>query len=66
MASSTLFWSVGIGFFLGFVFGVGCALAVMYSIYMGGYRAAIRESQLPEPPERYREALSKITGEASH
>jgi hypothetical protein len=65
MASSTLFWSVGIGFFLGFAFGVGCALAVMYSIYMGGYRAAIRESRLPEPPERYRKALSKIEGETS-
>jgi hypothetical protein len=64
MPSSNLFWSVGIGFFLGFAFGVGCALAVMYSIFMGGYRAAIRESQHADPPERYREALSKITNEA--
>ncbi len=48
-----------IGFFFGFVFGVGCALAVMYSIYMGGYRAAIRDSRLPTPPERYRNALKK-------
>jgi hypothetical protein len=64
MASSTLFWSVGIGFFLGFAFGVGCALAVMYSIYMGGYRAAIRESQMAELPERYRKELGKHTTEA--
>jgi hypothetical protein len=49
-----------IGFLLGFGFGVGCALAVMYSIYMGGYRAAIRESQLPDPPDRYRQALKKL------
>jgi hypothetical protein len=62
MASSTLFWSVGIGFFLGFAFGVGCALAVMYSIFMGGYRAAVRESQMADPPARYRETLSKIAG----
>jgi hypothetical protein len=48
-----------IGFFFGFGFGVGCALAVMYSIYMGGYRAAVRESQLPVPPERYTRALEK-------
>jgi hypothetical protein len=48
-----------IGFFIGFAFGVGCALAVMYSIYMGGYRAAIRDSQLPTPPERYTKALNK-------
>ena len=45
-------WSASIGFFLGFAFGVGCALAVMYSIYMGGYRAAVRDSKLPEAPER--------------
>jgi hypothetical protein len=48
-----------IGFFLGFAFGVGCALAVMYSIYMGGYRAAVRDSQLADPPERYVQALKK-------
>ena len=54
------YWTASIGFFLGFAFGVGCALAVMYSIYMGGYRAAIRDSQLPNPPESYRKALQKI------
>ena len=49
-----------IGVFLGFAFGVGCALAVMYSIYSGGYRAAVRDSLLPEIPERYRKALDKL------
>ena len=57
----TFFWPAIIGFFFGFAFGVGCALAVMYSIYMGGYRAAIRDSQLPTPPDRYRQALEKIS-----
>jgi hypothetical protein len=52
--------SVCIGFFLGFVFGVGCALAVMYSIYMGGYRAAVRDTTLPTPPERLTRALAKL------
>ena len=47
-----------VGFFLGFAFGVGCALAVMYSIYMGGYRAAVRDSRLPVPPQRYTRALA--------
>ncbi|QNI36288.1 hypothetical protein [Edaphobacter albus] len=60
MSTTTLFWSGGIGFFIGFFFGIGCALAVMYSIYMGGYRAAIRESRLAEPPERYRATLKKL------
>ena len=55
----TLYSGALIGFFLGFAFGVGCALAVMYSIYMGGYRAAVRESQLPTPPERYLQSLNK-------
>jgi hypothetical protein len=47
-----------IGFFLGFVFGVGCALAVMYSIYMGGYRAAVRDFKLPQAPERLVKAMA--------
>jgi hypothetical protein len=49
-----------IGFFLGFAFGVGCALAVMYSIYMGGYRAAVKDASLAELPERLRLARSKL------
>jgi hypothetical protein len=49
-----------IGFFLGFAFGVGCALAVMYAIYMGGYRAAVRETQAAEPTTRLRETLAKL------
>ncbi len=40
-----------IGFFLGFGFGVGCALAVMYSIYMGGYKKAVSEAA--EPSARF-------------
>ena len=56
----TFYWPAIIGFFFGFAFGVGCALAVMYSIYMGGYRAAIRDSQLPTPPDRYRQILAKL------
>ncbi len=53
--------SAALGFFLGFAFGVGCALAVMYSIYMGGYRAAVKDSMLPDPPERFRSALRKAS-----
>jgi hypothetical protein len=56
----SIYLPAAMGFFFGFVFGVGCALAVMYSIYMGGYRAAIRDSQLPTPPERYIAAMKKI------
>jgi hypothetical protein len=55
---------VAIGFFLGFAFGVGCALAVMYSIYLGGYRAAIRDEQMPTPPERLLKARAKALSAA--
>jgi len=60
---STFYGSI-IGFFLGFAFGVGCALAVMYSIYLGGYRAAIRDAQLPIPPERLLKARAKALASA--
>jgi hypothetical protein len=52
-------WSA-IGFFLGFTFGVGCALAVMYSIFMGGYRAAVKDASQPEPPERLLKARQRL------
>jgi hypothetical protein len=45
---------------LGFLWGIGCSLAVMYSIYLAGYRKAIKESLAKEPPVRYQEALRKI------
>lgn len=48
------------GFCLGFMLGVGCALAVMYSIFMGGYRAALRDAALPEKSKRYFEELAKV------
>lgn len=46
-----------IGFFLGFGFGVGCALAVLYSIYKGGYRAAVADMGMSVRPERLEKAL---------
>jgi hypothetical protein len=55
-----LAWTSVIGFFLGFGFGVGCALAVMYSIYTGGYRKAMEDSLRDEKSERYLQLLPKI------
>jgi len=57
----TLLWSAAVGWFIGFFFGVGCALAVMYSIYLGGYRAAVKDSQIDPPPERLAKALAKLS-----
>lgn len=49
-----------VGFFLGFTFGVGCALAVMYSIFLGGYRAAVRDASMVIIPERLRRLRDKF------
>jgi hypothetical protein len=42
------------------MWGIGCSLAVMYSIFLGGYRKAIKESLADPQPERYRKAFEKI------
>ncbi len=53
-----------LGFFIGFVFGVGCALAVLYSIFWGGYNTAARESAMAAPPERWLKARAKADKQA--
>lgn len=58
-------WGAIIGFFLGFAFGVGCALAVMHSIYMGGYRAAVKDATLSAAPERLMRERAKLSHRAS-
>jgi hypothetical protein len=51
--------NVMVGFFFGFSLGVGCALAVMYSIYTGGYRKALSDSLLEIKPRRYMQLMAK-------
>jgi hypothetical protein len=57
--SVTFITSAIIGFFFGFGLGAGCSLAVMYSIYSGGYRRALEDSLRDEKPERYRRLYAK-------
>jgi hypothetical protein len=52
--------SAVLGLCFGFMFGVGCSLAVLYSIYLGGYRKAVEESTLPVKPKRFQQALEKL------
>jgi hypothetical protein len=49
-----------LGLVFGFLWGIGCSLAIMYSIFLGGYRKAIKESLAQPQPERYRKALDKV------
>jgi hypothetical protein len=52
------------GLILGFMFGVGCAFAVLYTIYMGGYRKAVADSLTQLPSKRFGEAREKILSRA--
>jgi hypothetical protein len=49
-----------LGLCFGFMFGTGCSLAIMYSIYMGGYRKAVEESLAPVPPKRFALAVETL------
>ena len=49
-----------LGLCFGFMFGIGCSLAVLYSIYLGGYRKAVEESLAPVKPKRFSQAVEKI------
>lgn len=50
--------SLLMGYFIGCMFGVGCACAVLYTIYLGGYRRALRDAMLDEKPLRYLKAVA--------
>jgi hypothetical protein len=49
-----------LGLCFGFMFGIGCSLAVLYSIYLGGYRKAVEDSLETDKPRRFRDALDRI------
>ena len=48
-----------IGLLVGLVWGVGCALVLLYSIYLAGYRRAVQDSLASEKPERFDTAVNK-------
>jgi hypothetical protein len=48
------------GLILGFMFGVGCAAAVIYTVYMGGYKRAIEDSILESKSDRYLGVVDKV------
>ena len=48
------------GFLLGFKFGVGCAAAVIYTVYMGGYRKGLEDSIRENKSVRYKENVGKV------
>jgi hypothetical protein len=53
-----IFYNIMLGYFFGFALGVGCALAVFYAIYSGGYRKAVEDSLQQQKPKRYLEVTA--------
>jgi hypothetical protein len=49
-----------IGLCIGFIWGIGCSLAILYSIYLGAYRKAVEDSLAPQKSPRFNEALRRI------
>ncbi|MGA8043316.1 MAG: hypothetical protein WCA37_10970 [Terracidiphilus sp.] len=49
-----------IGLGVGFFWGTGCSLAILYSIYLGGYRKAVEDSLAETKPKRWHGALKKV------
>jgi hypothetical protein len=49
-----------VGLCIGFLWGIGCSLAILYSIYLGGYRKAVEESMAEVRPPRFIEAMKRI------
>jgi hypothetical protein len=49
-----------LGLCIGFLWGIGCSLAILYSIYLGGYRKAVEESLAERKSQRFTAALRKI------
>jgi hypothetical protein len=49
-----------LGLCFGLLWGIGCSLAIMYSIFLTGYRKAVKDSLKQTKPERYTQVLEKI------
>lgn len=49
-----------IGLCFGFLWGIGCSLAILYSIYLTAYRKAVKDSLKTVKPQRYTQVLEKI------
>ena len=49
-----------LGLCIGFLWGIGCSLAILYSIYLGGYRKGVEDSLAEVKSRRFSEAMKKI------
>jgi hypothetical protein len=49
-----------VGLCIGFLWGIGCSLAILYSIYLGGYRKGVEESMAQVKSDRFVRAVKRI------
>lgn len=49
-----------VGLCIGFLWGIGCSLAILYSIYLGGYRKGVEESMAEVKSDRFVRAVKRI------
>jgi hypothetical protein len=49
-----------IGLCFGFLWGIVCSIAILYSIYLAAYRKAIKDSLKPVQPPRYTRVLEMV------
>ncbi|MDR3751462.1 MAG: hypothetical protein P4K94_08260 [Terracidiphilus sp.] len=49
-----------LGLGLGLLWGTGCTLVILYSIYLAGYRKAIKDSLKAQKPARYTQIYEKV------
>jgi hypothetical protein len=54
-----------IGLCIGLIWGVGCSLVLLYSIYLAGYRKAVKDSLAPEKSKRFNQILESIEARRS-
>ncbi len=49
-----------LGLCFGFLWGIGCSLAILYSIYLAGYHKGVKDSISETKSPRYQKELEKI------
>jgi hypothetical protein len=49
-----------VGLCFGFIWGILCSIAILYSIYLSAYRKAVKDSLKQVKPLRYTQVLDKI------
>jgi hypothetical protein len=49
-----------LGLCIGFLWGIGCSLAILYSIYLGGYRKGVEDSLANVKSSRFVRELKQV------